>query len=176
MEREWKDVRGYEGWYQVSNLGEVRSCQRTIRQMTKWGTVADRQMPGKPVNSTDNGNGYKIVGLRKNGERKNHYVHRLVAEAFLTKTGQTDVINHKDRDTANNCVSNLEWMTQKENVRLAEPYMRHAHRQLKQTATGEKHIYLRKNRYRLAIKGVIDRTFTTLEEAIAAKGVVLNGG
>lgn len=74
---EWRDIRGYEGIYQISNLGNVRALKR-------WNS--GRRIYVEEVHimhPTDNGYGYLIISLRKNTNRKNHYIHRLVAEAFV---------------------------------------------------------------------------------------------
>lgn len=92
MNEIWKDVRGFEGLYQVSNLGNIKSSYtKKIR---------------KPGN---NGTGYYYVNLRKNNKSFNHYVHRLVAEAFLDNPNGYSCVNHKDENPSNNCIDNLEW-------------------------------------------------------------------
>lgn len=109
MENEiWKDVQGYEGLYQVSNLGRIKSLKRKVyagRNRTRW------QYEKIMSNYRTNGNGYKIVGLNKEGKSKNKYIHRLVAETFLKNPNNYKYINHKDENKANNCVSNLEFCT-----------------------------------------------------------------
>ena len=109
MENEiWKDVKGYEGLYQVSNLGRIKSSKRKVhagRNRTRW------QYERIMSNYRTNGNGYKIVGLNKEGKSKNKYIHRLVAETFLENPNNYKYINHKDENKANNCVSNLEFCT-----------------------------------------------------------------
>lgn len=167
----WKDVQGYEGLYQISNLGNVRSLPRAVNQGKHGNT---RAVGGYLLKPTDNGNGYLLVFLRKDGKRKNHYVHRLVAEHFV-ENGGFKYVNHKDFDTHNNCVDNLEWCTQQQNILYSAERMRKPHKQWKKAATGEKYIYFRDGRYRLSIRNVVDRTFATLEEAVIARGVILNG-
>ena len=168
----WKDVKGFEGIYQVSNYGNIRGLEREVRQ-GKYGNT--RTIPGTNINSTDNGNGYRIIFLWKQGKRKRFYVHRLVAEHFVENGGGYAVVNHKDCDTTNNHADNLEWCSQKDNIRHSVSRMRKPHKQWKQSGTGEKHIYLKNNRYRVSIKGKIDKTFKTLEEALRAREVVLSG-
>jgi hypothetical protein len=168
----WKDIKGYEGLYQVSNHGNVRSLEREVRQ-GKYGKT--RNVGGYLMNQTDNGNGYLIVFLSRNSKRKNHYVHRLVAAHFVENVGNYKYVNHKDYDTMNNCADNLEWCTQQQNIRYSSDRMRKPHKQWKVSATGEKYIYFRDGRFRLSIRNKIDKTFATLAEAIHAKGVVLSG-
>jgi hypothetical protein len=99
MKEAWKPVAGYEGLYEVSNLGRVRRT-RVIQD----GEVTQ---------------GYRAVILSKGGERKLFLVHRLVATAFCEKPSGCDVVNHIDNNPKNNRVENLEWVTQKANVHHA---------------------------------------------------------
>ena len=98
----WKPIEGYEGLYEVSNLGRVKSYQKNKN--------------GHLLSFTKSTWGYHLVGLNKDGKRKSFSVHRLVATAFLPKIEGKEVINHIDCDKTNNHVDNLEWCTQKENV------------------------------------------------------------
>ena len=97
----WKDIEGYEG-YQISNMGNVKSLKFGKEKILKL--------------IKDKSNGYLRVGLYKEGKLKNHYVHRLVAEAFIENHNNFREINHRDEDKANNCVSNLEWCDRKYNI------------------------------------------------------------
>jgi len=104
----WRDIVGYEGLYQVSNLGRVKSLKRKVyagRNKMRW------QYEKILSNNKTNGNGYKIVSLSKHGKSQNKYIHRLVAEAFLENKNNYKYINHKDEDKSNNCVNNLEFCT-----------------------------------------------------------------
>ena len=104
MEKEiWRDVKDYEGLYQVSNLGRVKSLnyRRTGREEIL-----------KPSMNTC---GYLFVDLSKYGKQKAFLVHRLVAEAFIPNPENLQQINHKDEDKTNNCVWNLEWCDSKYN-------------------------------------------------------------
>ena len=97
----WKPIPGYVGKYEVSNLGNVRSVDHVLYQKDSHGGMMEKHYKGKPVAITDNGNGYKIVSLSNFG-RKNHYVHRIVAEAFVENPNGYAVVNHLDYDTSNN--------------------------------------------------------------------------
>ena len=104
MEEIYKDIEGYEGLYQVSNLGNVKSLNYNH---TKKENVL------KPVISR---NGYLLVNLYKNKTNKRLLVHRLVAQAFIENTNNLPCINHKDECSTNNVVTNLEWCTHKYNT------------------------------------------------------------
>lgn len=97
---EWRDIPGYESFYQVSNLGNVRSIRfNKIRNMKSWDS-----------------NGYRAVELYLNNNGYTVGVHRLVALAFIPNPENKPEVNHKDRNRSNNNVENLEWVTQSENV------------------------------------------------------------
>lgn len=121
----WKDIKDYEGYYQVSNLGRIRSLDRYIEQSRADGTIYQRFMKGKilSLNKT-NGRGYHIASLGKGCEeyRQNYYIHRLVADAFLPNPNNLPEVNHKDEhgDKSNNSVDNLEWVTSIENKEHAK--------------------------------------------------------
>ena len=114
MEEIWKDIAGYEGLYQISNKGRVKSLNRLVKDTTR-----DRvqKIKGRILKYCDNGKGYKLVYLNKNRKRKNYYVHRLVAETFIPNPRQLPEVNHKDLNKANNKISNLEWITELDNKR-----------------------------------------------------------
>lgn len=125
----------------------------------------------------DNGKGYLIVSLRKQGKRKNHYVHRLVAMAFVENPDSKKYINHIDFNKHNNNASNLEWCTQKENTNHSAIHMRHPKANCKPTNTGEKYISKISShgntRYRVNLRRFgVDRTFKTLEEAVYFRNCV----
>lgn len=108
MEEIWKDIEGYEGLYQVSNFGRVKSLDRL--------DSANHKLKGKLKSTSIRPNGYVNVILYKNSQRKGYSVHRLVAETFIPNPEQKPQVNHKDEDKTNNTVLNLEWATNKENV------------------------------------------------------------
>ena len=110
----WKDIEGYEGIYQVSNLGKVKSLERYCS--THWGR---RRVPEKILNPQEKEYGYLCVDLHRDGNSKSYSIHRLVATAFIPNPEDKPEVNHKDGDTGNNQVSNLEWATGSENVRHA---------------------------------------------------------
>lgn len=101
----WKDIAGHEGRYQVSNMGRVKSLVKPYRR-------TEKVLKGSP-----NTTGYILVQLRNGGKDKfSLLVHRLVMMAFEPRENMRDLeVNHKDLDTSNNKLSNLEWMTAREN-------------------------------------------------------------
>lgn len=110
MVEEWRDIKGFEGCYQVSNLGRVKSLERERRLGHSIKIVPERFLrPGKSK-------GYMRVVLVDRDIKRNVFVHRLVAEAFLTNPDNLPQVNHKDENRENNSVSNLEWVTAKENI------------------------------------------------------------
>ena len=101
MKELWKDIKNWEGFYQVSNLGRVRSLRRGKTRILR------------PLRK---GGGYFRVELCFNGEKHNCSIHRLVATAFIPNPLNLPVINHKDENPSNNAASNLEWCTHKYNM------------------------------------------------------------
>lgn len=104
----WKDVNGWEGLYQVSNLGRVRSVPHY-----DW---MNRPYKGKVLTPVRNGNGYLRVNMTNGKIRRLSDVHRLVASAFIPNPNGYPEVNHKDEDKDNNHVDNLEWCTEKYNT------------------------------------------------------------
>lgn len=112
----WKDIKGYEGLYQVSDCGRVKSLGRK-----KGGGISDRYI------GNENKQGYVTVGLSKDGRVKNWQVHRLVYETFVGKIPNGMVINHKDENPSNNRIGNLEVYTSKENANYGNRNLKLSH-------------------------------------------------
>ena len=112
----WKDISGFEGYYQVSDKGRVRSLDRKVWNANNntFNSIKGRTL--KPGNV----NGYKLVVLNKGGKRTSVKVHRLVAEAFIPNPKRLEYVNHKDENKSNNRLGNLEWCTAKYNVYYGE--------------------------------------------------------
>lgn len=109
MIEEWRPVEGYEGLYEVSNTGRVRSFDRYVKGKSY------RLHKGKVLSPGKNSRGYLSAVLSYNGKHKSITVHRLVAQAFLPNPDNLPEINHKDEDKTNNSVDNLEWCDHKYN-------------------------------------------------------------
>jgi hypothetical protein len=107
----WKDIEGYEGLYQVSNAGKVKSLERLVDAPYN----RKRLIPEKLIFLTFNPNGYIYCILWKNNKCSNKRVHRLVAKAFIPNPENKPEVNHKDCDKHNNNDWNLEWNTSSEN-------------------------------------------------------------
>ena len=103
----WKPVVGYEGLYEVSNTGQVRS-------LDKYDSI-NRFYEGRILKLFADRLGYLKVGLSSNGKTKKYLVHRLVAEAFIPNPNNFPIINHKDENPSNDNVDNLEWCNAKYN-------------------------------------------------------------
>lgn len=117
MEEIWKDIKGYEGFFMVSNLGRVKRVPRI--SINKWST--ETFLKEKILNPTLSYKGYPTVTLRKekNKDHKTFFVHRLVANHFLGNPENKQQINHIDGNKKNNKVDNLEFCTQSENIKHA---------------------------------------------------------
>ena len=113
MEEIWKPVIGYEGLYEVSNLGRVRSVDRLVNYSNGQIHLHKGRILSPGV--TDK-LGYLQVALCNNGKIKHKMVYRLVAEAFIPNPDNLPQVNHKDENAFNNCVDNLEWCTIEYNI------------------------------------------------------------
>lgn len=107
---EWKDISGYEGIYQVSSFGRVRSVDRIVN-----GPKTKKKIKGRMIVLRNHGSGYKTVNLWKDNNFHIAYVHRIVAEAFIPIQEGKHEVNHIDNCKSNNNVDNLEWCTHQEN-------------------------------------------------------------
>lgn len=116
MEEKWKDIEGYEGLYQVSNLGNVRSLY------FKNNICNIKKIKNKKI--TKDKKGYCRVRLTKNKKFKSFLVHRLVAQAFIPNPNNYPIVNHKDENPTNNCIDNLEWCTNQYNLKYSNVWER----------------------------------------------------
>ena len=107
MKEIWKDIKGYEKLYQVSNLGNVRRI-KFINNRTQKDKI-------KMLKLIKDKKGYLKINLWKNNKSKMFLVHRIVAETFILNPNNLPQVNHKDENKSNNCVENLEWCSQRYN-------------------------------------------------------------
>lgn len=108
----WKPIKDYEGYYEVSNYGNVRSVGRYI----DFGCTGYHYNKPRILSAISHGNGYLYITLVKDKKRSNKYIYRLVAENFIENKDNKPCVNHKDFDRSNNYVENLEWTTYSENI------------------------------------------------------------
>lgn len=101
---EWKDIQGYEGLYQVSNYGRVKSLGN------------EKKRNDKILKAQTKKNMYKQIGLHKDGIEKKYLIHRLVAQAFIPNPNNYKEVNHKDENPSNNNVFNIEWCSSSYNA------------------------------------------------------------
>ena len=102
----WKPIKGYEKFYEVNALGQVRGLERNIC-VDDNGRKYSKSISNRIMTQGAHSQGYKIVSLTKNGQTKSMYVHRLVADAFIPNPENLPFVNHKDEDKPNCYVENL---------------------------------------------------------------------
>lgn len=181
MNERWEYIPGFEGYYEVSNHGRIRSVTRAREVKNRYGSTQLRIDRGQPIIPNDNGHGYMQVRLCKDGKRSVHYVHRLVANVFCKNPNGYNVVNHKDHNKRNNHSINLEWCTQKENILHSASLMCKPKTTHKKSNTGEKYIRIyaragRNPRYRVSIRTLgICKEFQSLCDAIKYRNEVMAG-
>lgn len=111
MKEKWKDIKDFEGLYQVSNYGRVKSLSRKIKTIKGYTITIKGRILKPTIDNTD----YYAVSLWKQNIKVRPHIHRLVAEAFIPNLENKPQVNHIDGDKLNNNVRNLEWCTQQEN-------------------------------------------------------------
>jgi len=109
----WKDIKGYEGLYQVSNYGNIKSLKRTVPH----GAIKTISKKEKIMTLKKTHKGYYSMQLYKGGKRKGYAVHRIVAMHFLDNKENYETVDHIDANKKNNYYKNLEWVTNSENNR-----------------------------------------------------------
>lgn len=115
MNEIWKDIKGYEGHYQISNLGRVKSLPRKY----KWGN-GYKETQEKILSTSKRNNGYLCVSLCIDSKKKTHSLHKLVALTFIPNPNSYPCINHKDENKTNNKADNLEWCDSRYNNNYGE--------------------------------------------------------
>lgn len=128
MEEIWKDIKDFEGLYEISNTGKVRrKCKKVLRTNPKKISIKTYYTyKEKLLSLKDDKDGYKFVQLTKDKKVKNLRVHRLVAEAFIPNINNYNIVNHIDENKSNNNVDNLEWCTYKYNTNYGQGILRRA--------------------------------------------------
>ena len=114
MEQEiWKEIKGYEGYYEVSNLGRFRSMDRII----SFSNGRKVFYKGKIINGSIEKDGYICVKLSKNGNNETKKLHRLIAQTFMPVDNSDNLeVNHIDFNRINNRINNLEWVSHIDNI------------------------------------------------------------
>lgn len=123
MTEEWRDIKGYEGLYQVSNFGRVRSLDRFKIQVSKSGNSYRAYCPGRILQQSYRSktakylrvNLYRLAGNGIKSHGVSFMVHQLVADAFIPNPNNLPEVNHRDENKENNRADNLEWCTTKYN-------------------------------------------------------------
>lgn len=116
MKEEWREIKGFEDRYEVSNLGRVRSKPRYTVVTNKKGTRFRRKMQSKILKPSDNGCGYMHVILTSGKQKFGKYIHRLVCDAFIPNPENLSTVNHISENKLDNRAENLEWMSLKDNI------------------------------------------------------------
>ena len=163
---EWKDIAGFEGLYQVSSEGSVRSIDRIVTQIQRGGKEMTRIYRGKVLVGSSTPQGYKQLNMYRDGIKEHtQSIHRLVADAFIPNPENLPQIDHINRNKTDNKVSNLRWVSAQDNC---------LNRNTTSGVSGEKFITITKETtFRVKIRDmdarVYDETFKTLPEAIEAR-------
>ena len=160
----WKDIEGYEGIYQVSSLGRVKSMER-VRSDGK-------RLRGRVLKQGVWGSGYYAVTLRKNGRYEKFYVHRLVAKAFLVTKKDGYVVDLLNGDKFNNSLNNLEWVSHSENARRGWSQKNNRERRNIAVLNGKRRA---KPVIKLNMAGEKMKEFNSLAEAGKTMGIFPNG-
>ena len=149
----WRSIAGYDGLYEVSDLGRIKSLGN------------DKSRKEKTLKPGKNQGGYLHVGLCKDCHTKRLLVHRLVAEAFIPNTQGLETVNHKDEDKTNNSVANLEWMSKKDNLNYGTHNKRSSEARLNHPAFSKKVQMFDKS------TGELLATFPSIHEAERVTGI-----
>ena len=175
--KEWKNIKGYEKYYKVSNYGEVKRKRKVVYAEIDGEIQPSYVAPELLMTPFDNGNGYLVVSLvDDSGNRKNFYVHRLVADAFIPNPENLPQVDHIDYDRKNNKLTNLRWVTVSDNRIHSECNQPKTHNICAST-TGYKYIYKRGAKYRVGIatskKRFTDKCFKDFQEALNYRNMIL---
>ena len=170
MNEVWKDIQGYEGKYQVSNLGRVKSLSRKVFNGAGYYVINEKILKPRKTHT-----GYLRVHLC----RDDRYIHRLVAEAFIPNSNNYSEVNHKDENKQNNRVDNLEWCTREYNLVYGsrKDYKKHFCKEYNIKMKGKKVICLNTNEEFLSIREAA-RTYKIHNTTIsrACRGIYKTAG
>lgn len=176
----WKSISGYEGVYEISNLGRVKSLDRTVTEKT---TGKQKTLKGRILKHSIGPYGYPVVNLCKNGGGKTFAVHRLLALAFIPNPENKPHIDHINRDTTDYRIENLHWVTPKENInnpntieycrknvdKVAASKIANKTKKQKATATAPKTVY------QYSLSGDLISKFDSIKDAGKALGISPTG-
>lgn len=162
MEEIWKPIKGYDGIYEVSSLGRVRSLDRMVPALCRQnGNIVDYFRKGRIIKQQpiNNGEGYMVVSLTDaDHKRKTCLVHRLVATAFVPGYFDGADVNHKDENPTNNTPDNLEWCDRQYNINYG-------------TGKWRRHKFNARQVQQLTMDGKPVATFPTIAEAARKTGI-----
>lgn len=166
MDEIWKNIKGYEGEYQVSNLGRIKSLYRRVNN----GTLKGRIINEKILIPQDNRNGYLQVRLNKNNKEFHYYVHRLVAQAFIENPNNLSQVNHINENKYDNNVSNLEWCNCSYNIRYGTGNERRiSSRNKKDNPNSEREVH------QYSLDGEYIQSYSSIAKAAKVNGFLENG-
>lgn len=120
MMENWKTIPGTRNLYEASTLGRIRSLDRIILKLNRWGYMGEIKKKGRVLKPWIDSNGYPVIYIAYPGRREAINIHRLIALTFLNGSGEGKDVNHKDGVKTNNSPENLEWCTRKENMAHAK--------------------------------------------------------
>lgn len=167
---EWKDIEGYEGYYQISSLGRVKSLGRTYKVVRK-GSTYNRIIREHIMQLTKNEDGYLRVSLAMEKKKRAFLVHRLVASAFIPNPLNKPCINHLDENKTNNKADNLEWCSVWENSTYGNRC-----KKIGEKSSKTPHTWLYKSVLQYSLQGILIKEYKSLREAANAVGAKSTAG